>query len=318
MRVGQNPAKSMQSVSKPERITIAVLSYIPFIGGYYAESLEVLKICLNSIKTNTKLSHDLLVFDNGSCEEVKDYLFRQNKNGLIQYLLLSQNNLGKGGAWNFIFDGSPGEIIAYCDSDALFYPGWLSKSIEILETFPKVGMVTARPMRTDQALFSKTLEWAERQKGVKVEKGQLISFEEFCEFAQTMGYSERKIQNIYKTTIDHRLTYKGVTAYAGANHFQFIGWKKILKTILPFNLQKPIGQVKELDIKLNKREFLRLMTAEPLVQNMSNRVPVGVSQRINNQRESKMDKKFSLKNVPILKKILLSIHHRIFRLYYDD
>ena len=56
--------------------------------------------------------------------------------------------------------GAPGEIIAYADSDVLFSPNWLKRSVEILETYPNVGMVTARPFRTPPEFYSATLDWA--------------------------------------------------------------------------------------------------------------------------------------------------------------
>jgi len=34
MRIGQNPAKFVKDVAKPERITAAVLNYIPFMSGF--------------------------------------------------------------------------------------------------------------------------------------------------------------------------------------------------------------------------------------------------------------------------------------------
>ena len=68
--------------------------------------------------------------------------------------------MGKGGAWNVMLAGAPGEIIAYTDSDVLFSPNWLSRSVEILETFPNVGMVTARPFRTPPEFIKSTLKWA--------------------------------------------------------------------------------------------------------------------------------------------------------------
>ena len=317
MRVGQNPAKSMNRVVKPERITVAVLSYIPFLSGYYSESLDVLKLCLDSIYENTSLLFDLFVFDNGSCNEVKEYLIEEQIRGAIQYLLFSRKNLGKGGAWNIIFDGAPGEVIAYCDGDALFYTGWLEKSMEILEKYPKVGMVTARPMRTNTELFTSTLKWAQSEKSVQLEKGSFIPFDEFHDFASTMGYSEEKIDEIYQSTTDYRLTYKGVKAFAGANHFQFIGWKKTLQSLLPLDMQKPIGQVKQLDEKLNQKGYLRLMTAQPLVQNMSNRVPVGKKEVLAIQKP-KEKKPISIKQFPVLKKGLLGIYDKIFRMYYEE
>ena len=136
-RIGQNPAKFVKEVAKPARITVAVLNYIPFLSGFYAEMDGVLKACLNSIyQTKLDEDFDVLVFDNGSCDEIKQYLLKEQAEGRIQYLFLSEKNLGKGGAWNMIFDGAPGEIIAYTDNDCVFTPDWLEKSLRILETYP--------------------------------------------------------------------------------------------------------------------------------------------------------------------------------------
>ena len=149
MRKGQNPAKSVDGVASPEKITVAVLNYIPFIGGFYAEMLNVLKACLGSIWQNSDLPYDLLVFDNGRCKEAVDFLQESEREGKIQYLILSEKNLGKGGAWNIMLQAAPGDIVAYGDNDVYYYPNWLSNSIDVLESFPNVGMVTSRPFRTD-------------------------------------------------------------------------------------------------------------------------------------------------------------------------
>src|SRR5690242_6059452 len=138
MRIGQNPAKYLKEVAKPARITVAVLNYVPFLSGFYADALEVLKVCLESIHESADLPFDLLVFDNGSCEEVRQYLLDEHQAGRIQFLILSAKNLGKGGAWNMILAGAPVEIIAYTDSDAYFYKGWLSRSVQILVTYTHV------------------------------------------------------------------------------------------------------------------------------------------------------------------------------------
>jgi hypothetical protein len=49
MRVGQNPAKSIKHVERPLRVTVAAVTYIPFLSGFYAQSLDVLKACLDSL-----------------------------------------------------------------------------------------------------------------------------------------------------------------------------------------------------------------------------------------------------------------------------
>ncbi len=119
-------------------------------------------------------------------------MWRNSKQAAIQFLVLSEKNLGKGGAWNYIFNSAPGEIIAYCDSDALFSPGWLSRSVQVLETYPRVGMITARPLRTSPELYTATMAWAQATPEVSIEEGQLQSWEMFEEFNQTLNYGEEK------------------------------------------------------------------------------------------------------------------------------
>ena len=186
MRVGQNPAKQLKVVSKPKRITVAVLNYIPFLSGYYADMLDVLKTCLGSIWENTDMPFDLLVFDNASCPEVRQYLVEKQSEGKIQYLILSETNLGKGGAWNIIFDGSPGEIIAYSDNDCFYYPNWLSASLKILESFPRVGMVTSRPVALNHTYNTQTLKWAENEPEAQIERGHFLDWETFNSFEMSL------------------------------------------------------------------------------------------------------------------------------------
>lgn len=314
MRIGQNPSKSSKSVARPERITVAVLNYIPFLSGFYAEVLDVLKVCLNSIRETADLPFDLLVFDNASCEEALQYLVDEKQAGRIQHLILSGKNLGKGGAWNAMLSGAPGEIIAYADNDVLFYPGWLSKSIQILETFPNVGMVTSRPFRTDAELYSNTIAWAEHDSEVQVERGTFIPWEAFLEFDLSLGKPEAEIHSRYETTQDVRLNYRGVTALAGASHWQFVAYKKVLAQFLPFDMDRPMGQVKQLDRRMNETGLLRLMTAEPLAMNISNSLR-GISTPAHKPADAK-GKRLIL-DLPFVKSILLKIYGQIFRWYVD-
>ena len=52
MHIRQNPAKSIDSVAKPARVTVAIVNNIPFLGGHYVHSLDVLKTCLESLWQN--------------------------------------------------------------------------------------------------------------------------------------------------------------------------------------------------------------------------------------------------------------------------
>ncbi|GJQ51744.1 MAG: hypothetical protein HKUEN02_05910 [Anaerolineaceae bacterium] len=315
MRKGQNPAKSIKDVAKPERITVALLNYIPFLSGFYAQALDVLKVCLESMRRDAGLPFDLMVFDNGSCAEARDFLAAEKEAGRIQYLILSEKNMGKGGAWNVTLAGAPGEIIAYTDSDVLFFPKWLSRSVEILETFPNVGMVTARPFRTPPELYASTLKWA--QENATLDEGQFIPWETFLEFNLSLGQTEEENKKVYAETRDWRIQYKNVAALAGASHWQFTAYKSTLQQFLPFDMDKPMGQVRQLDKRMNDAGLLRLMVSDPLAMNMSNTLGYLRGEL----KGGEMSKRVSLKKraleVRFVKKVLMAIYNKIFSWYYS-
>ena len=365
MRKGQNPAKFVKDVARPERITVALLNYIPFLSGFYAETLDVLKVCMESMRKDAGLPFDLMVFDNGSCPEVRDFLVKEKEDGRIQYLILAEKNIGKGGAWNVMLAGAPGEIIAYTDSDVLFSPGWLSRSVEILETFPNVGMVTARPFRTPPEFLESTLKWA--RENATLEEGQFIPWETFLEFNLSLGQTEEENKRVYAETRDWKITHntmslrggrpecyaiegsrrsnlslneetaslqdasqsqqtlaatsKEIVAFAGASHWQFTAYKSTLQGFLPFDMDKPMGQVRQLDKRMNDAGLLRLMVSDPLAMNMSNtlgylRGELGEGSGKLKREKGKSWKRRALELGPV-KKMLLAVYNRIFSWYYS-
>jgi hypothetical protein len=246
--------------------------------------------------------------------------------------------MGKGGAWNVMLAGAPGEIIAYTDSDVLFSPKWLSRSVEILETFPNVGMVTARPFRTPPELIESTLQWAQHAKHTTLEEGQFIPWETFLEFNLSLGQTEEENKKVYAETRDWKITFrplektsglrersaaqsKDVVAYAGASHWQFTAYKSTLQQFLPFDMDKPMGQVRQLDERMNDAGLLRLMVSDPLAMNMSNtlgylRGELGrKSEKVRRKKKEGLARRV-LEMGPV-RKILLTMYNKIFNWYYS-
>ena len=316
MRVGQNPAKFVESVVQPQEVTIAVVVCIPFLSGFFEESLDVLKACLSSIWENTPPCYDLMVFDNASCQEVRDYLHTLSEKRLIQYLVFSEKNIGKMGAWNFIFGAAPGTYIAYADSDIYFRSGWLSRSLELFDAFPKVGMVTSRPMRTPDELSSSTIEWGRQQGSEVFQEGKYLDWETYWEHTRSLGHSEEKARDEFDRGRDLMLTKNGKNAYIGADHYQFIARRDLIQRLIPIPSEKPLRGDRALDNAINDLKYLRLTTVEAYVQHIGNRLEEFTSaQSFVSDKKTGMLKR--LLWVPGIRHGLLWLHNRIFRLYFS-
>jgi glycosyltransferase involved in cell wall biosynthesis len=257
-------------VAQPKDITVAILCYIPTLGGYYAQSLDILKKCLNSIWENTQIPYDLMVFDNASCDPVREFLRTSQDTGKIQYLILSDKNYGKAGAWNFIFSTAPGKFLAYSDSDVYHHPGWLEPQIKIIEEFPITGMVTGMPMWTPEEFSSSTVEWAERTAGISMHRGKNLDWEDYWKHSRSLGSSIKEAREHFDTIENLLVTHGETRLFIGAAHFQFVSPTNVLKKLLPIPSRRPMGEVRMLDIALNEAGYLRFCTPEWWVEHLGN------------------------------------------------
>jgi len=324
VRIGQNPAKSIQHVVKPARVTAAVITYIPFLSGYYAQSLDVLKVCLNSLRAHADVPFDLMVFDNASCERVVRYLQDEAAGGRIRFLVLSEKNIGKVGAWNFIFSAAPGQFIAYADSDVYFFPGWLSRHLKVFEAFPEVGTVSGLPRRGRRTFYANTIRQASSLPDITFEEGKFIPDEWIIDHARSLGKLETVDEDLSK--IDYRITRNSVSSYATATHFQFMIKKETVLPFLPFPYDRPMGEsVAHLDRAVDGSDLLRLAVTERAVKHLGNtldeqtvsqlpsKVMEGAHRGATEQLIRKVNPLFLWKPVQW---VLHRIYDRIFNIYY--
>ena len=212
-----------------------------------------------------------------------------------------------------IFAGAPGEIIVYADSDVLFSPGWLARSVELLETFPNVGMVTARPFRTNPDFYSQTAAWGQQDPQVRLWNAANSSPGRPSWIRFEPGQSEDEIREHYEKTEDVRLTYQGYRRWqvlpTGSSRPT-----RCPAALFPFDMDRPMGQVKQLDQRMNEAGLLRLMVTDPLAMNMSNTLR-GVSGQA--KAAASTAKTARLIDLPLVKAPLLRLYDEIFRWYYD-
>jgi hypothetical protein len=316
MRVGHNPARFVEKVAQPAEITVAVVNCIPFLSGYFEQCLDVFKTVVESLHATRDPQHpyDVMVFDNHSCSEVRAYMKEASEQGKIQYLVLSDTNIGKIGAWNYMFGAAQGKYVVFSDGDVGFRTGWLPASLALFEAFPKVGLVTARPLRTPMQYSAATLDWARQQAPGVYEAGQFLDWETYWQHARSTGYSEEQARSEFPEGTDHRLIFGGQTAFVGATHFQFMAPTEVLKKIIPLPSAQPMRGERALDIAINDLGYLRLTTDRPLVWHIGNRlleatgtVAVAPKRRTLLQR---------ILWLPGIRHALLWLNNRIFRLYF--
>jgi hypothetical protein len=266
-----NPSRNRDSGLVPKRVTAAVLTHVPHGDGYFEHRLDVLRLCIESLIATAGEQVDLLVFDNASSPQVVEYLTRLKAEGCIQYLLLSSRNIGKMDALQIITRAAPGEILAYTDDDVLFLPGWLEQHLEILDTFPKAGMVTGFYIRSQMAFsVAATLAYAQ-QPEVRVERGSLIDRRWEQHYLDNMGRTWEKYREETTGLEDVLITYKGVSALASAGHHQFVARVDVMRQAMPQEWSgRLMGRMRELDDQVDQLGYLRLNTPEPITRLLGN------------------------------------------------
>jgi len=276
-RIGQNPSRGKKLDHKPARTTVAVLVYAPHQGGYFQDRLDVTRMTLESILTNTQKPFDLLVFDNGSSPEMVAYLQELYQAGGIDYLMLSRRNIGKLNALRMIFDTAPGQIVAYSDDDVFHLPGWLEAHLEVIDTYPKVGAVTGFYIRQRVVMSSESTVAFAAQPEVQTHRGQLMPRKWEEEYIINSGRTWEQYLEEVTGVEDVIVKYKGLEAWVSAHHFQMVCPKavilEILDEMLPENWSDQLmGRMVEMDDRMDAKGYLRLCTREQTMRLMGNAI----------------------------------------------
>ena len=195
---------------------------------------------------------------------------------MIHYLFLSPENLGVANAHRLMFQAAPGEIIAYSDDDVLFRAGWLEAQLAILDTFPKVGLVSGSPVREQFRYGNRYLRaYLAEFPEISAISGRFIPEAWTAEFRLSVGRPAKREKETEREAelTEIVLEYKGVRAYSTATHFQFVAPKAVLLRVLAQKWEKKLmGGQRELDERIDAMGYARLTTVQRYVQHMGNSV----------------------------------------------
>jgi glycosyltransferase involved in cell wall biosynthesis len=275
MRTGKNPAKDGLPAYTPHRLGVALIVYIPFTEGYFENSLEIFRYQLDSLRATTGEPFDLLVFDNGSCPQAVSAMQEMYDQHQIDWLILSAHNIGKAGAWNWIFASMPNELICYADSDVLFRPGWLEASLQVLQAFPMAGMIGAQPNFYDVMVGEGTAHLALQENDTYTFGDYWPAKETIDEYCFGIGASEELAAQFHSIPLpaitEQQLEVKAII---GASHMQFLIPREVSRQVVPLPSTKGLlrKETMSIDYKIDELGYLHLSTPESYVFHMGNTI----------------------------------------------
>jgi hypothetical protein len=142
-----NPQKTEKKLQLTTHHRVVVVVYIPNAEGFYQNMFAVFKTCLESLSSTINSSCAITVVNNGSHQEVTDYLNACLADHTIDALISHKTNIGKIDALVGAARGSREPLITLTDADILFVKGWQNAVEEVFLRFPKAGSVSPIPVK---------------------------------------------------------------------------------------------------------------------------------------------------------------------------
>jgi hypothetical protein len=267
MRIGNNPHKD-QFIEKSDYLhQIIIPVFIPHFEGYFKDSLVILKLCLQSLFNTVHNKTFITIVNNGSCNEIKNYLDELHNNKKIHEIIHTEN-IGK---LNAILKGLAGnaiELVTISDADVLFLPNWQSQTVEVFNTIPRVGVVGIVPQfkmyesNCGNIIFDNLFNNKLQCIPVKNPHGLI-------RFYESIGWDTNYNQDYLKYGLGYKVD--EVTVYVGSGHFVATYKKDMFQEITSFIGYKMGGiSEKYLDIAPLNKGYWRVTTYDNYAFHMGN------------------------------------------------
>lgn len=271
-RIGTNPNRKAKSVKYPP-IVAGIVTHLPNeYEDYHKGRMEVIRTCLTSLRRNAGQDIGIMIWDNGSCDRLKEWIQTVYKPDWF----IQSPNIGKAQARCSMYRMLPFDtVFCFSDDDIYYSPNWLTPQLELLYGFPHVGVVSGYPVRSQFNWGCKsTIDWAE--KNGTVTKGKLIPDEWDRDFVISVGQTLEQHMRVIKNTVDVMVEYNGLFAYCTAHHCQFIGKVAALEGFLTFSIDYAMSDEKPFDTAIDNQGLLRLTTTQRYTRHIGNVMDVKI------------------------------------------
>ncbi|MBN2453522.1 MAG: glycosyltransferase family 2 protein [Candidatus Omnitrophica bacterium] len=137
---------------------------------------EHTRTCIEHIVRNTKFPYRLILVDNGSSAETKEYLEKLAVESAGKLLIRNENNMGFVKAVNQGLKASDAPYVCVMNNDTIPARGWLENMIEFAEEHPDVGLLNPQCDGHGSAAIDTHAERLARNKGAYMEMNQCFGY----------------------------------------------------------------------------------------------------------------------------------------------
>ena len=216
MRVGFNPNKDRNLVKSKYFHKIVIPVYIPNFNGYFKDSFQIFKICLNSLYKTIHQQTYIAIATNGCCDEVIEFVNNEYNSGRVNEVVHHKENIGKINSILKSLSGTNETLVTITDADVLFCNGWQEATYEIFSVFPKAGVVSTTPGSKSYGKYDAIFYW-DYFFSKKLRFTDVKEPEALISFARSIGNDT--MYNKVHLSKYLTLTKNDSVAVAGAAHF---------------------------------------------------------------------------------------------------
>jgi hypothetical protein len=242
--------------------------YVPALSGYFEHALEVLELCLDSLRHTASGRASITLIANQCAPEVLRRLEEHRAEGWLDQLVINRTNRGKVDSVVSAVRGSFEELITLSDSDFLFAPGWLEAVEQIFARFPECGAASPFPRPHLAFGYTSATLWGAWLKG-ELAREKVVDDADLSRF-------EASIQNagFFKPEVRSRqlvVKRRGLTVCVGCDHSLFTMHRRVVAGIPPEPALRALGMVQRwLDEPPDRLGFWRLSSARAYAYHMGN------------------------------------------------